>query len=100
MADKTLRRLPLRQLLSSSDKTSREAAELVQTQLLQRISDFRDLTRPIRRKSHYPTAQAFQNGMRRMIDANDRLQAMLNVLHDHLDAIRDQAQREKLNRHR
>jgi hypothetical protein len=51
MAQKSLRRLPLRQLLASSDKTTREVAELVHTHLLPRVVDFRDLSRPVRRKS-------------------------------------------------
>jgi hypothetical protein len=100
MSDKTLRRLPLRQLLSSSDRTTRELAELVHTHFLPRVIDFRDLTRPVRRKSHYPTMVAFQNGMRRMMEANDRLQILVGALQEHLDAIRDHAQREKLNRKR
>jgi hypothetical protein len=99
MADnKSLRRLPLRQLLASSERTAREAHELVHTHLLPRISDFRDLSRPVRRKSHYPTMHAFQNGLRRMIEANDQLQVSIVALHEHLDAIRDHANREKLNR--
>lgn len=100
MADKPLRRLPLRQLLSSSDKTTRELAELVHTHLIPRISDFRDLTRPVRRKSSFPTMQAFQNGMRRMTEANDQLVVLLSLLQEHLEVIRDHAQREKLNRKR
>jgi hypothetical protein len=100
MSDKTLRRLPLRQLLASSDKTTREMAELVHTHLLPRVIDFRDLSRPIRRKSHYPTMLAFQNGLRRLTEANDQLQEMITLLQEHLDAIRDHAQREKLNRKR
>src|SRR5438132_12351376 len=100
MAEKSLRRLPLRQLLASSDKATREIAELVHTHLLPRVVDFRDLTRPIRRKSHYPTMLAFQNGLRRLAEAHDQMQAMLAVLQEHLDAIRDHAQREKLNRKR
>jgi hypothetical protein len=98
MADKSLTRLPLRQLLASSDRATREAAEMVHTHLLPRISDFRDLTRPVRRKSHYPTMQAFQNGLRHMLEANDQLQAKIAEVQEHLDAIRDHAQREKLNR--
>ena len=99
MADnKALRRLPLRQLLASSDRTARETSELVHTHLLQRLADFRDLTRPVRRKSHYPTMQALQNGLRRMLEVNDQLQTGIGALHEHLDAIRDHAQREKLNR--
>jgi hypothetical protein len=98
MAEKSLRRLPLRQLLASSEKASRDLAELVHTHLLPRIVDFRDLTRPVRRKSQYPTVMAFQNGLRRMMEANDQVKVLLTVLQEHLDAIRDHAQRERLSR--
>ncbi|MSQ94574.1 MAG: hypothetical protein EXR98_08450 [Gemmataceae bacterium] len=98
MSEKTLRRLPLRQLLASSDRTARELAELVHTHLMPRVLDFRDLTRPVRRKSHYPTMVAFHNGLRRLVEANDQMQAIISVLHEHLGAIRDHAQREKINR--
>lgn len=100
MSEKSLRRLPLRQLLASSDRTTRDLAELVHTHLMPRIADFRDLSRPVRRKSQFPTMVAFQNGLRRMMEANDRLQATVGVLQEHLEAIRDHAQREKLNRKR
>jgi hypothetical protein len=100
MESKSLRRLPLRQLLASSDKTTREVAELVHTHLLPRVVDFRDLSRPVRRKSQYPTMLAFVNGLRRMTEANDQLQALIAVLQEHLDTIREHAQREKLARNR
>ena len=100
MAQKSLRRLPLRQLLASSDKTTREVAELVHTHLLPRVVDFRDLSRPVRRKSQYPTIVAFLNGLRRMTEANDQVQALLAVLQEHLDTIREHALREKLARNR
>jgi hypothetical protein len=100
MVHKSLGRLPLRQLLASSDKTTREVAELVHTHLLPRVVDFRDLSRPVRRKSQYPTLLAFMNGLRRMTEANDQLQALIAVLQEHLDTIRDHAQREKLARNR
>jgi hypothetical protein len=100
MSEKPLRRLPLRQLLASSDKATRELAELVYTHFIPRVSDFRDLTRPVRRKSTYPTMLAFQNGLRRLSEAHDQLNVMIGVLQEHLDAIRDHAQREKLNRKR
>ncbi len=100
MAEKSLRRLPLRQVLASSERTTRELGELVHTHVMPRIADLRDLSRPVRRKSQFPTMVAFQNGLRRMMEANDRLQATLTVLQEHLEAIRDHAQREKLNRKR
>jgi len=98
LSNPTLRRLPLRQLLASSDKAARELAELVHTHLLPRIADFRDLSRPVRRKSQFPTLVAFQNGLRRMMEANEQMKTMLSVLQEHLDVIRDHAQKEKLNR--
>ncbi|MBM3997814.1 MAG: hypothetical protein FJ303_27275 [Planctomycetes bacterium] len=100
MADRSLRRLPLRQLLASSDKATRELAELVHTHMLPRVVDFRDLSRPVRRKSHYPTVVAFMNGLRRMAEANDQLQALIGLLQEHLEAIREHAHREKLSRSR
>jgi len=98
MSNPSLRRLPLRQLLASSDKAARELAEQVHTHLLPRIADFRDLSRPVRRKSQFPTMVAFQNGLRRMLASNDQMKEMLGVLQEHLDAIRDHAQKEKLSR--
>jgi hypothetical protein len=43
---------------------------------------------------------AFVNGLRRLSQANDQLQAMILVLQEHLEAIREHAQREKLQRKR
>ncbi len=100
MSEKALRRLPLRQLLASSDRTTRDLAELVHTHLMPRIADLRDLSRPVRRKSQFPTMVAFQNGVRHLSEANDQVQATIAVLQEHLEAIRDHAQREKLNRKR
>ena len=97
-SDKPLRRLPLRQLLANSDKTSRELLETVHTSLIQRIVDFRDLSRPVRRRSQYPTIHSLQNGLRRLNEAHEQVQAQLASLIDHLDAIRDFANREQSSR--
>ncbi len=97
-SDKPLRRLPLRQLLASTDKVSRELHELVHTHFIQRVSDGRDLSRPVRRRSHYPSMMALQNGLRRLNEAHEQVQALLLALCDHLDAMRDHAQREQTAR--
>lgn len=96
--DKPLRRLPLRQLLASSDKASRELHELVQTHFTHRVTDCRDLSRPVRRRSHYPSMVALQNGLRRLHEAHEQVQVMLSSLAEHLDAIRDHAHREQTAR--
>jgi hypothetical protein len=96
--EKPLRRLTLRQLLAGSDKASRELYETVHTHYLQRLADARDLSRPVRRRSHYPTMTALQNGLRRLNEASDHVDQQLALLIDHLDAIREHAQREKISR--
>jgi hypothetical protein len=98
MSEKPLRRLPLRQVLASSDKVSRELHELVHTHFIQAIGDARDLSRPVRRRSHYPSVLALQNGLRRLQQAFDQVQVQLSSLNEHLDAIRDHAQKERLSR--
>jgi hypothetical protein len=98
MTEKPLRRLPLRQLLASTDKVSRELHELVHTHFIQRVNDSRDLSRPVRRRSHYPSVMAMENGMRRLNEAHEQVQTLLVSLGEHLDAIREHAQREQTAR--
>src|SRR5437763_899382 len=50
-----VRRMTLRQLLTASEKCARDLAEQLHTTLLSRAADCRDLSRPVRRRSHYPT---------------------------------------------
>jgi hypothetical protein len=97
MSEKPLSRLSLRQLLTSTDKTSREMAELVYTHFVPRVSDFRDLTRPVRRKSQYPSMVAFHNGLRRLVEAHDQLDGLIRQMQEHLEAIRDLGQRARTN---
>lgn len=99
-SEKPLDRLPLRQLLASSDKCTRELHEMVHTQLLQRIAEARELSRPVRRRSHYPTMMALQNGLRRLHEIVDRADGQIQLLLDHLQVIRDHGQREKTSRRR
>jgi hypothetical protein len=98
--ERALRRLPLRQLLTSSEKCTRDTIELVNTHFLDRLADCRELTRPVRRRTHYPTMTALQNGLRRLKDMAEQLTALNNLLLEHLDAVRDHGQKEKLGRRR
>ncbi len=97
-SDKPLRRLPLRQLLANTDKCARDLVEQVHTNLQQRLAECRDLTRPTRRKSNFPTVMAFQNGMRHLDEAHAQIVTIADLLLDHLEAVREHAQKEKLSR--
>ncbi|MCI0683668.1 MAG: hypothetical protein L0Y71_16300 [Gemmataceae bacterium] len=97
-AEKPIRRMTLRQLLTHSEKCARDLADLVHTSFLGRVSDFRDLSRPVRRRSHYPTMLAMHNALRKLNESAEQMQALAGFLNEHLDAIRDHANREKVNR--
>ena len=96
--DKLGRRMTLRQLLTHSEKCARDVIELVQISLLQQMSDFRDLSRPVRRKSNYPTMVAVQNALKKLIATAEETYTAGNSLLDQLEAIREHAKRERANR--
>ena len=71
----------------------------MQTGFLSRIGDFRDLSRPVRRRSHYPTMSALQNALKKVLETVQQTQeSTAELLHEHMEAIRDHANREKVNR--
>jgi len=96
--DKPVKRMTLRQLLTHAEKCCRDLIEHVQTNVLNRVSDFRDLSRPVRRRSHYPTLIAVQNALKKLVETHGEAQALADYLNEHLHAIRDHAHRERVNR--
>jgi hypothetical protein len=97
-SDKPVRRMTLRQLLTHSEKCARDLVDLVQTGFLSKIGDFRDLSRPVRRRSHYPTLIALQNSLKKVLETVQQTHDLAEFLHEHMEAIRDHANREKVNR--
>jgi hypothetical protein len=96
--DKSVRRMTLRQLLSHSEKCSRDLIELVRTGLLSQICDFRELCRPVRRRSHYPSMIAMQNSLRKLQDAAKHTQEAAATLREHLETVNEHAHKEQTTR--
>jgi hypothetical protein len=92
------RRMTLRQLLTHSEKCSRDLIEHFQATVLPKISDFRDLSRPVRRKSHYPTLVALLNAMNKLQQIGEETQQLTDYLLERLKDIREHARRERVNR--
>jgi hypothetical protein len=90
--------MTLRQLLTHSEKCARDLIEHVHTTLLPRASDFRDLSRPVRRRSHYPTMVAVQNALKKLTEAGLEAQVLANYLLEQMQEIREHARRERVNR--
>jgi hypothetical protein len=96
--EKTYRRLPLRDLLTDTEKRSRDTAERIGGSWLARVTDLRDLSRPLRRKSHYPTLLALQNALQKALETTNEVYELIEFLERQLTEIRDHARREKFNR--
>jgi hypothetical protein len=96
--DKTYRRLPLRDLMTDAEKRSRSVAEHMIDTWLVKVTDLRDLSRPLRRKSHYPTLLALQNALQKVIQLTGETGDMIEYLERQLTEIRDHARRERINR--
>jgi C4-dicarboxylate-specific signal transduction histidine kinase len=97
-AEKPYRRLPLRELLTDAGKRARDLSEQVTNHLTARAADLRELSRPIRRRSHYPTLLALVNSMQKLFETQGETDEMVEYLMRELDEIREHAKRERLNR--
>jgi hypothetical protein len=98
LIEKPTRRLTLRQQLTHVEKGSRDLIEHLQATLLANIVDIRDLTRPIRRKSHYPTLLAIANSLKAVRQAGTEAIETATYLAEQLQEIREHARRERVNR--
>jgi hypothetical protein len=98
LTEKPIRRMTLRQLLTHSEKGSRDLIEHINGSFLAHVADFRDLSRPVRRKSHFPTLLAILNALNNLEKANHELDQLMEHLKDQMLLIREHAQRERINR--
>ena len=98
VVERPARRMTLRQLLTHAEKCARDLLEHVQVTLLAQVSDFRDLSRPVRRRSHYPTMLALGNALKKLRAAGEEAEGLATYLHEQLQEIREHARRERVNR--
>jgi hypothetical protein len=96
--DKPVRRLTLRQLLNQAEKCTANVIESCKNHFLKEVAEYRGLSRPVRRRSQFPSVMAMTNTLRKLEEASTKLQNLTNYLQEHLEAIRDHANRERVNR--
>ena len=96
--ERPARRMTLRQLLTHAEKCARDLLEHLQTTLMTHVSDFRDLSRPVRRRSHYPTLLAMHNALHKLRADGAEAQELAEYLLGLLQEIREHAGRERVAR--
>lgn len=98
ISERSFRRLPLRDLLTDAEKRVRDLFEHFNVTWLSRVEDLRDLSRPIRKRSHYPTVHVLQNALQKTLETNKETHVLIDHLAQELNEILEHARREQLNR--
>ena len=98
ITERSFRRLPLRDLLTDAEKRVRDLHEHFNVTWLARVADLRDLSRPVRKRSHYPTLHALKNALQKSIDTNAETRQIIDYLIQELNEILEHARREQLSR--
>jgi len=93
MTDKSVRRMPLRQLLTHSEKYSRDLIEFLRATLIPQLTELRELSRPVRRRSSYPSMIAMQNALRKLHKAAEETKIMVDYLQGRLQEIKEHSRR-------
>jgi hypothetical protein len=96
--ERPTRRMTLRQQLTHAEKCTRDIHEHMNGTVLPDITDLRDLSRPVRRRSHYPTLVSIHNALRRLQTTGTESVEDLEYLQEQLQEIREHARRERINR--
>jgi len=96
--EKNMRRLPLRDLMIDAEKRNRDLIDHLHNTWLARATDLRDLSRPVRRRSHYPTLHTLQNAIQKLLELTEETDALAANLSHRLNEIHEHARREKLRR--
>ena len=80
LTEKPFRRLPLRDLLTDAGKRTHDISEQLSISWIQRITDLRELSRPLRKRSHYPTMLAMINAYEKADQTHQEVEKMLDYL--------------------
>ena len=97
-SDRPVRRMTLRELLSHAAKLTHEIGELANKSYQSRLADLRDLSRPTRRNSQFPSVVSLQNAVQHYAETSRELLALMASLDEHVQAIREQASRARFER--
>ena len=96
--DKPGRRLTLRQLMIHAEKCSRDLIEQYRTNLAVCLAEFREVTRPVRRRGGYPTMLALRNALNKVREVQEEAAKLTAHLDEQLLEIRERAKHEQSKR--
>jgi hypothetical protein len=88
-------RMTMRELLTHADRQTRELVQRLRADTLADAADFRQLSRPVRRRSQYPTVQALQNAVGKFEGSAEDALVLVKDYLEQLRCLRDKARQEE-----
>ena len=95
---KPARRMTLLQLLVHTEKYTHDVHEQFRVGFWPSLSEFHDLSRPVRKRSHFPTLLALRNHLNQLLDSCKEVDKMVQQLDEWMSEILDHARREQARR--
>lgn len=92
------RRLTLQQLLVHTEKHCKEVHDNFRITVWPSLSEFRDLARPVRKRSNFPTMVALQNSLNHVVTNFKEADEMVKALMEWLEETLELAQRQQKHR--
>jgi hypothetical protein len=96
--ERSTKRMTLRDLMTHSEKGTRDLIDHFNAEVLRLTTEFRDLNRPVRRRSNYPTLLAVHNALQKLEESGEEGMVFCDYLIEQLETIRDSALREVRSR--
>lgn len=93
--DKPTRRMTLRELLLQAERTMKDLAEHLRGDFQLHVEDLRELSRPVRRRSQYPTMAAMKNATGRLEGACEEQAVRAQSLMQQVVVLRNRVRREE-----
>ncbi len=98
ISERPFRRLPLRDLMTDAEKRTRDLIEHFTSTWLAHVADLHNLSRPFRKRSHYPTLHALQHAMHKVLQTNEETRQLIEHLIQEVSEILEHARREQIAR--
>jgi hypothetical protein len=92
--DKPTKRMTLREHLTHTEKCARDLAEHFKESLVPTTAEFRDLSRPVRKRSAFPTRMAIQNMLANLEQSGTEAMMLTGYVLEELKTIAETTKRE------
>lgn len=96
--EKPTKRMTLREHLTHVEKCARDLAEHFKENLLPTTGEFRDLSRPVRKRSAFPTRLALQNMLAKLEQSGTEAMMLCGYVLEELKTIAETTKREVQSR--